>query len=78
MSLFNPIDVLNHIIDEIVKDIKKYIENPEVNGNCFTRKRVLDAATLIKFIIQMKGGTLDTELYNSFVKEGITISAPAC
>ena len=77
MSLFSPIDVLNHIIDEIVKDIKRYIENPEVNGKCFTRKRVLDAATLIKFIIQMKGGTLDTELYNSFVKEGITISAPA-
>lgn len=77
MSLFNPIDILNHIIDEIVKDIKDYIENPETNGNCFTRKRVLDASTLIKFIIQMKGGTLDTELYNSFVKQGINISAPA-
>ena len=74
MSLFNPIDILNHIIDEIVKDIKDYIENPETNGNCFTRKRVLDASTLIKFIIQMKGGTLDTELYNSFVKLALNSS----
>lgn len=77
MSLFNPIDILNSIIDEIVKDIKRYVEITDSNKNPFSRTRVFDAATLIKFIIQMKGGTLDTELYNSFVKQGINISAPA-
>ena len=62
-SLFNPIDILNEIIEEVCKNPKEFAVNPDKD---FTRGRKLPMKRLVKLILEMQGGTLKSEIRNSF------------
>lgn len=66
--------VLNNAIHTVCSDITKYCENP---GKDFTRDRKLPACTLIQFMLNMEGNSLNAEIYNNFPasKERMTASA---
>lgn len=51
--------VLENLIDEFELKKSDYCKNPEKD---FTRKRKLDFKTMIKILISMEGGTLNSEL----------------
>ncbi len=58
----NALKQLDTTIDKIVSHIQDYTKHP---GD-FTRKRKLDAKTLIKVTLNMQGQSLNTELINAF------------
>lgn len=58
----NPLKQLDCTIENIVSHIHDYTKNPAD----FTRKRKLDAGTLIKVALNMKGQSLNTEMIHAF------------
>ena len=74
MSLFNPIDIMNEIIEEVCKNPELYVTNP---GVYFSRTRKLPLQRLIKLILEMQGNTLKKELRDSFptIEERMSASA---
>jgi hypothetical protein len=74
LILFNPLDILNDVIEEVSKNIHKYCKNP---GKDFTRARKLPVQRLIKLILEMHDNSIKTELSNSFpvLDERMTASA---
>ena len=65
---------LNNCIVNICKDICLYVENP---GKDFTRDRKLPVDTLMQFMLDMEGNSLNAEIYNNFpdINERMTASA---
>jgi len=61
-STNNPIVQLNRSIEKIVSRIHNYTKN----STDFTRKRKLDADTLIKVTLNMEGQSLNTEMIHAF------------
>lgn len=66
--------VLNDAIQTIASDISSYAEHP---GKDFTRDRKLPAYTLMQFMLNMEGNSLNAEIYNNFPvsKNRMTASA---
>lgn len=66
--------LLDDCIGRICRNISEYSKRISVD---FTRHRKLDAYTLIQFILNSEGGSLNTEIYNNFPepKERMTASA---
>ena len=60
----NAIKQLDVAIDNIISHIQDYTKN----SSDFTRKRKLDAKTLIKTMLNMEGQSLNTELIRAFPK----------
>lgn len=63
----NILERLDQIINDTGKHIHDFIDNP----HAFTRKRTLDAATVIKTTINMQGEDLNSELFRAFGKQAI-------
>lgn len=74
MFLFNPIDILNEIIEEVCKNPSLFAMNPGVD---FTRSRKLPLQRLVKLILEMQGNTIKKGLRDSFpvLKERMSASA---
>ena len=66
--------ILNNTIRVICSNVTKYCENPSKD---FTRSRKLPAYTLMQFMLNMEGNSLNAEIYNNFPvsKERMTASA---
>ena len=66
--------VLNTSIHDVCSNIIQYCENP---GKDFTRDRKLPAYTLMQFMLNMEGNSLNAEIYNNFPEatERMTASA---
>ena len=58
----NPLMQLDSIIEQMVSRIHNYTKSP----TDFTRKRKLDASTLIKVTLNMEGQSLNTEMIHAF------------
>ena len=58
----NPLIQLDSIIEQMVSRIHNYTKSP----TDFTRKRKLDASTLIKVTLNMEGQSLNTEMIHAF------------
>ncbi|GMM20614.1 hypothetical protein LAYK6_18290 [Lactobacillus amylovorus subsp. amylovorus] len=63
----NILDRLDQIINDTGKHIHDFIDDP----HAFTRKRSLDAATVIKTTINMQGKDLTSELFRAFGQKAI-------
>ena len=63
----NILDRLDQIINDTGKHIHDFIDDP----HAFTRKRTLDAATVIKTTINMQGKDLTSELFRAFGQKAI-------
>ena len=63
----NILDRLDQIINDTGKHIHDFIDDP----HAFTRKRFLDAATVIKTTINMQGKDLTSELFRAFGQKAI-------
>ena len=72
--LFNPLDILNDIVEEAVVNISRFCVNP---GKDFTRARKLPARKLLKAILVAEGNSISAELFKIFpdAKERMTASA---
>ena len=70
----NTKELLNNSIRAISSRISDYAENPAVD---FTRNRKLPAYTLMQFMLNMEGNSLNAEIYNNFpgASERMTASA---
>lgn len=66
--------VLNTSIHDVCSNIIQYCENP---GNDFTRDRKLSAYTLMQFMLNMEGNSLNAEIYNNFPVSGERMTASA-
>ena len=60
--LNNPLRQLDAVIEKMVSRIHNYTKSP----TDFTRKRKLDASTLIKVTLNMEGQSLNTEMIHAF------------
>nr|WP_224061551.1 hypothetical protein [Lactobacillus crispatus] len=58
----NILERLDQIINNTGDHIHDFINNP----HAFTRKRTLDAATVLKTTINMQGQNLNSELFRAF------------
>ena len=58
-------------LDQIINDTGKHIHDFINDPHAFTRKRTLDAATVIKTTINMQGEDLTSELFRAFGKNAI-------
>lgn len=68
-----PLKQLDAVIEKMVSRIHNYTKNP----NDFTRKRKLDASTLIKVTLNMEGQSLNTEMIHAFPDMEMRASASA-
>ena len=66
--------VLNTSIHDVCSNIIQYCENP---GKDFTRDRKLSAYTLMQFMLNMEGNSLNAEIYNNFPASGERMTASA-
>lgn len=66
----NILDRLDQIINDTGKHIHDFIDDP----HAFTRKRSLDAATVIKTTINMQGKDLTSELFRAFGQKLLKIT----
>lgn len=66
----NILDRLDQIINDTGKRIHDFIDDP----HAFTRKRFLDAATVIKTTINMQGKDLTSELFRAFGQKLLKIT----
>lgn len=53
-------------LDQIINDTGDHIHDFINNHHAFTRKRTLDAATVLKTTINMQGQNLNSELFRAF------------
>ena len=68
-----PLDQLNNVIANTVSHIRDYTKS----ASDFTRKRKLDAETLIKVTLNMQGNSLNAELHDAFPDIDTRMSASA-
>lgn len=67
-------DILNGSIRTVCSRITDYSENP---GKDFTRSRKLPAHTLLQFMLNMEGNSLNAEIFNNFPDSAERMTASA-
>lgn len=72
--LFSPIDMLSFVIDEVCKNKKSFVENPDTD---FTRNRKLTLNDLLMMLIRIEGNCMNAEIFKAFpdIKQRMCASA---
>lgn len=74
MYLENEKNILNNAISDICMGISVFTEHPDVN---FSRRRKLPIASLIQFVLNMEGNSLNAEIFNNFSNPEDRVTASA-
>ena len=70
---FNPVQMLNDLIEDTASNIQKYCKNP---GKDFVRNRKLSIKTLLAFMFKMEGNSISKEIEDNFpITKTMTASA---